>query len=289
MKLSFNKQNKNSHSNIVYQVLFSNNNSLYSFSDDKTSLNWDLNAENTGKFTDLDVYYTCASWSTSLKSGTELLALGSDCGQIKLINKQGKTEKILQNAHSGSIICIQWSPDGSTIATGGDDGQLKTWSKQVEMRNHLVKGNSPIYALKWNNDSSLLVYASENYLNIEPVLKGGMKTQKWKAHDELILSVDWNLANKLIISGGEDRKYKIWDQYGRNLYVSYPLNSVITSLSWASNGEYFAVGSYNSVRLCNQSGWTYSISKLESGGVMSLDWSSDSTLLSVGGVSIIFN
>lgn len=32
---------------------------------------------------------------------------------------------------------------------------------------------------------------------------------QWKAHDGVILKVDWNMVNNLIVSGGEDRKYKV--------------------------------------------------------------------------------
>src|SRR3546814_3385037 len=59
----------------------------------------------------------------------------------------------------------------------------------------------------------------------------------------------WSMPNNLIISGGEDCRYKIWDSYGRPLYVSYPSEHVITELKWCPNGEYFAVGSFNQLRL----------------------------------------
>jgi intraflagellar transport protein 80 len=54
---------------------------------------------------------------------------------------------------------------------------------------------------------------------------------------------------------------------------------VITSIKWAPNGEYFCVGSYNTLRLCNKGGWTNSFNKLESGGIMDISWSNDSTSL----------
>ena len=288
MKLKFSKQQKNSHTNIVYNVNWGANNQIYSFSDDKKILNWDINGEHTGKFMDMDQYYVCSDWSSSFKAGSEILVMGSVDGQLKSYSSTGKLEKSNPTAHGSCIICLQWSPDGNTLATGGEDGHLKTWSKNLEMRHYLVKGESPIYALKWNHDASFLIYATENSLNIEPVLKGGLKTFKWKAHDELVTCVDWNPANKLIISGGEDKKYKIWDQYGRNLYVSYQLNSVITSISWAPNGEYFSVGSFNSIRLCSKTGWNHCISKTETGGILGMSWSNDSTLLAVAGVRIFF-
>lgn len=77
------------------------------------------------------------------------------------------------------------------------------------------------------------------------------------------------------------------DQYGRNIYVSYTINSVVTSINWAQSGEYFAVGSFDNIRLCSKTGWAHSISKLDSGGVMSMNWSSDGTLLAAAGVSVL--
>ena len=32
---------------------------------------------------------------------------------------------------------------------------------------------------------------------------------QWKAHEGLVLQVDWNAINNLIVSGGEDKKYKV--------------------------------------------------------------------------------
>ena len=66
------------------------------------------------------------------------------------------------------------------------------------------------------------------------------------------MAVDWNPANNLIISAGEDCKYRVWDQYGRQLYNSLPYDHVITSVKWAPNGEVFAVGAYEMLRLCDE-------------------------------------
>lgn len=32
---------------------------------------------------------------------------------------------------------------------------------------------------------------------------------QWKGHEGIILSVDWNPVNNLILSGAEDKKYKV--------------------------------------------------------------------------------
>lgn len=51
---------------------------------------------------------------------------------------------------------------------------------------------------------------------------------------------------------------QVWDSYGRLLYQSSPLDYSVTSISWCPGGDLFAVGSYNSLQLCDRMGWSYS-------------------------------
>ena len=70
----------------------------------------------------------------------------------------------------------------------------------------------------------------------------------------MVLGCDWNPANNLIISCGEDCKYKLWDSYGRPLFTSNTHEYPITCLAWAPDGELFAVASFNTLRLCDKAG-----------------------------------
>lgn len=82
---------------------------------------------------------------------------------------------------------------------------------------------------------------------------------QWKAHEGVILKVDWNPVNNLILSGGEDCRYKVWDSYGRQLYSSQAHEYPIVSVSWAPDGQLFAIGSFNTLRLCDKSGVSHLI------------------------------
>jgi intraflagellar transport protein 80 len=124
------------------------------------------------------------------------------------------------------------------------------------------------------NDS--ILYCCDKNLTIVPTLPGSKQLQ-WKAHDGVVLQADWNPANNLIVSCGEDCKYRVWDQYGRQLYNSLPYDHVITSVKWSPNGDMFAVGSFEMLRLCDKSGWTHSFDKPNSGSLLSLSWSHDGT------------
>ena len=77
---------------------------------------------------------------------------------------------------------------------------------------------------------------------------------------------------------------------GRNLYSSSPFDYVINSVSWSPNGEYFAVGAFGMLKLCDKTGWTDSFNKTEVGSIEKVAWSSDGTLCagSSGSGNVVF-
>ena len=78
---------------------------------------------------------------------------------------------------------------------------------------------------------SQVCFTSKHELFVKRVDAGG-KQVKWTAHEGVVTCVDWNSVNDLIISGGEDCLYKVWDSFGRQLYSSNPFSYVITSVAW---------------------------------------------------------
>lgn len=105
----------------------------------------------------------------------------------------------------------------------------------------------------WSSDNDHLLFATGSQLVIKAV-QGERKQLEWKAHDGAVLCADWNPVNNLIVSGGEDCKYKVWDAFGRQLYQSFTGEHVITSVAWTPSGEHFAVGSFNRLELCDKTG-----------------------------------
>lgn len=205
-------------------------------------------------------------------------------------------------AHEGAVIIIKFSHDGTAFITGGEDGDVKIWSKNGNLRSTLVSTGVSVYSLCWGSDDNSVVIASGKSLIIKSVNSTGnnnnntnnpsWKNLQWEAHNGIVTCVDWNTSNKLIISGGEDCVYKIWDSFGRLLYTSKPTEHVITSLSWNPNGESFAVGTFNLLRLCDKSGWTHSRHRLNNnvGSLLSIAWASDGTQLAAatGSGAILF-
>lgn len=97
---------------------------------------------------------------------------------------------------------------GTALLTSGEDGQVKIWSKAGMLRSTLASTVNPVYAAAWGAESNAVLFCSGRDLNVVP-LQSGTKKLAWQGHDATILRVDWSLVNDLIVSGGEDFRYKV--------------------------------------------------------------------------------
>ncbi|GBG24836.1 Intraflagellar transport protein 80-like [Hondaea fermentalgiana] len=228
---------------------------------------------------DTDGFVTKMSWCPSLneKQTSDTLAVCCSDGSFRILHgSTGREEKRVQSYNTGAAISIQWNLDGSALATGGEDGTVKIWSRVGMLRNTVATTGFPVYGLCWGRQDELL-FSAGKMLTIE---QRERKRMQWKAHDATVLAVDWNPVNNLIVSGGEDRRYRVWDAFGRQLFQSQPMEHVVTSISWSPNGSAFAVGSYDVLKICDKTGWTHAREDLRhAGSVLSLAWSQDGTML----------
>ena len=284
MRLKTTVQKTAKHSELVACVGWLNADEVYSAGDDHQVVKWNQLTGEAVQAIQLgaDVYATDLNWFPksvgAKKSGSsEVYTIASTDGKLYFVSRNGRVEKGV-DAHRGAVLVARWSHDGNAVVTAGEDGQVKIWSRSGMLRSTLVSLAVPVYSAVWSPNSDAVLHTNSKQLVIKP-LQPSSKPTSWKAHDSIIMKVDWNSVNNTIISGGEDCKYKVWDIFGRLLFTSGSHDYPITSLSWAPDGELFAVGSFNTLRLCDKAGWSYALDKPNSGSIFNIAWASDGTQL----------
>lgn len=279
MRLDLNT--KTEHDEIVSAVAWAPDGQLLSCSDDKHVCRWSADGEMLGKFS-IGVFVTSMSWFPSTgKQAPENFAVSCTDGTFRFISRTGREEKKV-TAHEGAVIIIRWSHDGSAILTCGEDGEVKVWSKSGNLRSTLASIGQSVYAACWGPDDDQILIGNGKALMIRTV-QANRKNVQWDAHEGQILCADWNVANGFIVSGAEDCCYKVWDSYGRPLYSSRPMEHVVTAIAWSANGETFAVGSFNLIRLCDKTGWTHCRERVAAGSLLDIAWTSDGTQCACAG------
>ena len=277
MRFKVNTWHTKKHTEFATGVSWSGANELLSVGDDKTIWQWTVDGEPQAQLMEVDCCCTDLLWypSTQGQKGSDVFVVGCTDGTFKLVSKVGRIEKVVA-AHQGAVTALKWSNDGTSLATCGEDGLIKSWSRTGMFRAQLAQASGTIYTLCWSPESDSMLFSDGKHLVIRP-LQPSSKQTKWKAHDAPVLKADWNPVNNLIVSGGEDCKYRVWDAYGRQLYASAAVEFSVSSVAWAPNGRYFAVGSFNMLRLCDKTGWSHSREQPNCGSVFNLSWTADST------------
>ncbi|RHY74799.1 hypothetical protein DYB34_009094, partial [Aphanomyces astaci] len=254
----------NQHTEIVTACCWTPENDVITCSDDNTIVRWRMDGEVVGKVTSVDTFVTSVDWVPSVgKQSADMFVIACTDGTFRIMSKNGREEKKVQASDAGAIISLKWNYDGTALVTAGEDGSVKVYSRSGNLRSTLA--NTGI---------------------IYPVMlpaRVGRKDIQWKAHDGPILCIDWNPINNRVISGGEDRVFRVWDGFGRQLYQSPVCEHVITSIAWSPKGDMFAVGAFNMLRLCDKTGWSYCRERPKAGSLMDIAWASDGTQLVAAG------
>eukprot|EP01041_Mallomonas_annulata_P002936 gene2936-5768_t len=280
---------KTEHTDIATAVAWAPDNQLISCSDDKILIRWSSDGEVVGKISSISLYITEISWFPVIgKQSPDTFVASCTDGTYRFISRSGREEKKVQ-AHEGAVILVKWSRDGSTLMTAGEDGDLKVWSKGGNLRSTIASTGQSIYCACWGPDDDQICIGNGKILMIKSV-QANRKNLQWNAHEGLVLCVDWNVANNHILSGGEDCVYRAWDAFGTQLYASKIMEHVITSIAWSPNGECFAVGSHDMLRLCDKTGWTHSRERVQTGSIMNITWTPDGTQFAgaTGSGAIVF-
>ncbi|KAK0404495.1 hypothetical protein QR680_017478 [Steinernema hermaphroditum] len=274
---------ENRHRGIVCAVGWTSGDETVSVGDDQAMLRWSLGSSECSAVAQMrpGVFPTAMHWFPRVAQRqtpvNDVFLLSCTDGKILLVTATGKVEKTIE-AHKGAVLRAQWSYDGTGFVSCGEDGNVKMWSRNGMLRSVLASTGRPVYGIEWSGDGSKVLYCSGEHCFIK-VLKTQMSAIKWKAHEGVVLCVSWSSQSGLVVSGGEDCRYKVWDSLGRPLFTSGPHEYSITALSWNPDGDLFAVGSFNLIRLCDQHGWSHSLEKLQTGSLTNIAWSADGTQL----------
>jgi eukaryotic-like serine/threonine-protein kinase len=92
---------------------------------------------------------------------SKLFAIGSD--RVILWNLMDQEELAILEGHGGPIMCVCFSPDGRTLATGSIDHSVRLWSLATLQEVATLEGHTgPVSGLAFSSDGTALASCSED-------------------------------------------------------------------------------------------------------------------------------
>lgn len=138
--------------------------------------------------------------------------LGRFWGDVKLCDALTGQEVHTLQGHAGSVNSVKFSPDGTRILSGSEDGTMRMWDVNACQFVYIAKANtSRVHSVVFSPDGMLIASGADDrtvrvwdaIVRLDPpTIKGHTG---WVSH--VAFSVDGNR----IVSGSEDGTVKVWD------------------------------------------------------------------------------
>ncbi|WP_455392159.1 WD40 repeat domain-containing protein [[Eubacterium] cellulosolvens] len=185
----------------------------------------------------------------------ELLAVSGDHQLVEIYNTTTWTRETVFTGHQGSVLSLDWSPDGTRLASGEGTDQvlphnqdkcqnnIKIWDMATGEELYTLTGHKDsIVSLSWSKNSSRLVSASDDRnLKLWDANNGTLiyTLGEGMGHSAGVLDVYWSPNQTLLVSGSRDFKIRLWDvETGTPIGKPWKDNNCVRSTHWHPAGKY---------------------------------------------------
>jgi WD40 repeat protein/beta-lactamase regulating signal transducer with metallopeptidase domain len=193
--------------------------------------------------------------------------------------------------HPNPILCVAFSQDGNTIATGAVDQTVRVWDAGTLREKAVLTGHdSWVESLAFTPDGSYLVSGSHDGTVRLWDLAKKAQAEVLTGHQPPVRSTAITPDGKVLITGGGTRGIKLWDLPGRKEIgdLAEPMEQaelpVLLGTSWAPDGKTIAlVGEDRTVQLRSpQTGDLIRVLSGHKDAVTCVDYAPTGTLLATG-------
>lgn len=114
--------------------------------------------------------------------------------------------------HGRDALTAVFSPDGSILATGSDDGTIKLWNSSSGNLIRTISGHSSyILSIAFSPDGRTLASGgADNQVKIWDV-QSGAELRSLVKHSDIVYSVAFSPDGQLLASASDDRSISLWD------------------------------------------------------------------------------
>ncbi|KAG8914109.1 hypothetical protein FRC02_005111, partial [Tulasnella sp. 418] len=152
-------------------------------------------------------------------------------------------------SHSAPITAVAYSPDGETIATGGDDNRVIIWDSRTGAQIHILEGHSArVWAVAFSSNDRLLASGSADGSVRIWNSATGILIHTLIHHSDAVRAVCFSPLGHMIASGSYDKTIILWDSgTGSFIRMLSGHSSIVLSITFSPDGAQIVSSSSDSI------------------------------------------
>lgn len=202
----------------------------------------------------------------------------------------GKELRLLPGYHS-RVHSLAFSPDGTMLASGGEDDSIHVWNITTgECTRNLVGHTGGVFAVVFSPDGKMMASGSEDESIRLWDPSTGKELSKIDGHKAGVTSLAFSPDSQLLASGSQDNTVRVAKTDGTRVHEFKEHTSIVEAVAFSPDGQTLASASWDKSICLWRIANGQQIRKLtgHSGGVKTVVFSPSANILaSAGGDRII--